>query len=276
MAVAANTVILLFWTGFWRVLLPRGEQVSYARMFAIAAVSSAIMNTVPFLAGHASSVVLLVRRGGTTRLGALSVLALDQLGEGFAKISIFLLVGLLTPLPLWMQGGVVTVSIAVATLLVALLVLAHRHPVPAGPARAESPRETVVARLRMFAARASRALDALRSWRRSLIALACVLAMKAAEAIAIVSVQRSFGVVLPVSGTLLVLAALMLATMLPLAPANLGTYEASVFLAYRYLGVAPALALTMAVIQHLCFLIPSVGIGYAFMTADARRAIASE
>jgi uncharacterized membrane protein YbhN (UPF0104 family) len=80
-----------------------------------------------------------------------------------------------------------------------------------------------------------------------------------------------------VGGTLLVLATVILATMLPISPGNLGTYEASAFLTYRYLGVAPELALSLAIVQHVCFMLPAVGIGYFFFSTQAlsRSAIAS-
>ena len=50
--------------------------------------------------------------------------------------------------------------------------------------------------------------------------------------------------------------------MVAVAPANLGVYEATVFIVYRYLGVTPEQALGLALLQHLCFLIPMVGTGY--------------
>jgi uncharacterized membrane protein YbhN (UPF0104 family) len=129
----------------------------------------------------------------------------------------------------------------------------------------------------MVASRWARELEVLRHWRRSLGALACVIAMKGVEALALAAVQRAFGVPISAGGTLLVLAALILGTMLPVAPGNLGTYEASVFLVYRYLGVSPEQALALAVVEHVCFLLPSVGVGYAFISAHtlSRSAIAS-
>ena len=104
-----------------------------------------------------------------------------------------------------------------------------------------------------------------------------VLAMKAVEACAIAAVQRAFGVDIGVAGTILVLAAVILGSMIPVSPGNLGTYEASVFLTYRYLGVAPELAMSLALVQHLCFMLASVGIGYLYISAHtvARSAIAS-
>src|SRR5262245_50330579 len=195
-AVIANAGILGFWSSFWRDLLPRGEQVSYGNMFRIASIASAVMNTVPFLAGHASSVVLLIRRGGVSRHGALSVLALDQLGEGIAKMLIFVIVALLAPLPSWMRAGILTSSLAVGALFVVLLVSAHRHhaaiPDDAAP-------NGTLERARAFFARWAYGLEVLRSWPRAWVALTCVLAMKGVEAVAIFSVQQSFGVSLPLS-----------------------------------------------------------------------------
>jgi len=249
-AVILNGAILLFWAAFWRALLPDGEvRVRYPRMFEIVATASSLMNTVPFGGGHASTVFLLIRRGGTTQRGALSVLALDQLGEGVAKVSVFLLVAILLPLPTWMRAGVATASLAVGAWFIALMV----------------------------ASRWRRELEILTHWRRSAAALACVVTMKGLEALAIVAVQHAFGVSISAGGTLLVLSTIMLGTMLPIAPGNLGTYEASAFLVYRSLGLSPEQALTLAVVEHLCILLPMVGIGYAFLSARtlSRSAIAS-
>lgn len=249
-AVFLNGAILVCWAAFWRALRPDGETaVSYARMFEIVATASSLMNTVPFGGGHASSIVLLMRRGGVTPRGALSVLALDQLGEGITKVSLFLLVALLLPLPTWMRAGVTTAAFVVVAWFIALMV----------------------------ASRWARELEILKHWRRSVAALTCVITMKGVEALALVAVQHAFGVSIGPGGTLLVLAALILGTMLPVAPGNLGTYEASVFLAYRYLGISPEQALTLAVVEHVCFLLPSVGVGYAFISAHtlSRSAIAS-
>lgn len=249
-AVLSNTTILVCWALFWRALRPVGEgPLSFTRMFEIVSASSSLMNTVPFGGGHASSVVLLAAHGNITQRGAVSVFALDQLGEGLTKISLFLLVGLLLPLPTWMRAGTISASLAVGTLFVVLVV----------------------------ASRWATELAILKSWRRSAVALGSVIGMKVFQLLAIAAVQQAFGVNLMPEATLLVFAAVILGTMVPLAPGNLGTYEASAFLAYRYLGIAPEQALSLAIMQHVCFMIPSVGIGYVFLSRHTllRKAIAS-
>ncbi|MEP6494710.1 MAG: lysylphosphatidylglycerol synthase transmembrane domain-containing protein [bacterium] len=240
-AVAANTGILACWALFWRALRPAGEPLaSFRRMFEITSTSSALMNTLPFGGGHASSLLLLIRRANMSKRGALSLFALDQLGEGIAKAAIFAGVALFVPLPVWMRAAITTASLVVAAWFVVMAV----------------------------ASRWAQDLAIMKHWRRSAAALVCVLAMKAAEAIAIGAVQQAYGVHLPVGETIFVLAAVVLATMLPLAPGNLGTYEAAVFLAYRHLGIPPAQALSVAIVQHVCFMLPAVGVGYAFFSAQ--------
>jgi len=249
-AIVVNASIVPLTALFWIALRSQTEEpVSFKIAFEIAATSIALMNTVPFGAGHASMVLLWIRRGNTTQRGALSVLALDQLGEGLAKVALFLLVGLLAPVPTWMRAGITT-----ATLLVGALILGLG-----------------VASRWMSELRIDRSLS------RTAMALAWLAATKVAEALAIVTAQRAFGIDVGASGTLLVLAAASLGSMIPITPGNAGTYEAAVFVAYRHLGLAPEQALSLALVQHLSFVLPSVGVGYLYMSAQtvARSAIAS-
>jgi uncharacterized membrane protein YbhN (UPF0104 family) len=205
-AIALNAAVLVCWAQFWKTLVPNGEpDVPYQRMFEIASTASSLMNTVPFGGGHAASIALLKRRAALSIRGALAVLALDQLGEGLAKALLFLAVVVADPLPTWMRAGVTTAFVGVTVWLIALLVLSRR----------------------------TRELRLLHDARRSLGAFVCVAATKGAELLAIIAVQHAFGINVHPGGTLLVLAAVILATMLPIAPGNLGTYEAAACVAVR-------------------------------------------
>lgn len=249
-AILLNASIVPLMGAFWMALRPRSEPtVSFRRAFEIAATATALMNTIPFGAGHASIVVLWMRRGNSSQRGALSILALDQLGEGIAKIGVFLIVALVAPMPTWMRAGVTSATLLVAILFVVLVV----------------------------ASRWATELRIDRTWIRACAGLGFVIGTKVAEALAIVAVQRAFGVDVGASGTLMVLAAVILGSMIPVTPGNAGTYEAAAFVAYRHLGLSPEQALSLALVQHLCFVVPSVGIGYLFISAQtfARSAIAS-
>jgi glycosyltransferase 2 family protein len=259
LAIVANAVILLSWAALWWSVAPDAERPRYSSMFEVNAMASALMNTMPFLGGHASAFVLMIKRAGMSRSGALSVMALDQLGEGLAKVSIFLVVAIAAPLPTWMRVGVATASVAVGGLLLALVVAAHGHARLRPPAR---PQLTLMDRARLFAAHWAERMETLRSVRRSVVALVFAIGTKVAEGAGLLAVQYAFGVDLSLGSTALVLAAVVLGSILPVAPGNVGTYEAAAIVAYRHLGLDASMAAILAVASHICFMIPSVGIGY--------------
>lgn len=261
LAVVLNASILLIWAALWRTILPAGKRVAIARLAEITALTSMVLNTLPFLVGEAAGMVLLSRRAGLGNAAALSVLATDQLLLGIAKILLLLLVSVLVPLPSWMRQGLFGLTATVGILLVAMLLLAHRGRVP----RAMRPAGRF-ARLGRLFDEWTHGLAGLRSWPRFTGALLLELMKKGAELGGIIAVQYAFGRVLPPAHSLLVLASLNLVTVLPVAPANLGVYEAAVFFSYRYLGLPAQDALGMAVVQHVCYLIPLVGAGYVVMT----------
>ena len=117
--------------------------------------------------------------------------------------------------------------------------------------------------------RMGHALAPLRSPARGGGAFGIALAKKAVEIVAIILVQRAFGVTLPVTSAILVLAALNLATFIPLVPANLGVYEGAVVLAYTQFGVSAEQALGMAILQHICYLAALALPGYVWFAREA-------
>lgn len=249
-AIGANFAILVLWAALWRLVLPRGVTVPYRRMFEIASVTSAIMNTIPALVGHASAVGLLVRRGRMPLRAAGTVMTLDQVGEGVSKLVVLAAAMSFIGLPAWMHAAARSVGIAVAVLVAVVVLVAIRGGEVLGDTRAGR-----------LLDRVREDLHAVRSPRRALAAVAVALTMKLAEAAAIAGVMLALGLDVPLTASFVVLGAVNLATMLPIAPGNLGTYEAGAVAAYRWLGVPPEAALAAAVVQHVCFLIPAVGAG---------------
>jgi uncharacterized membrane protein YbhN (UPF0104 family) len=247
-AAACYFAILPLWAVQWQLLAPIDGARSGRSMFAIVALTSTVLNTTPLLVGEATGIVLLVARGGLSRAAALSVLAMDQLLVGLAKITVLATAALLLTLPQWMSGAVLPLAGGVAALLVLLTVAAWRH---SDLSRWAEQRFTPW--LGSGVSSVGEALAPLRSPRRGGSALVLAFAKKALEVIAILCIQRAFGISLPVASGVLILACLNLATLLPVVPGNLGVYEAVVVLAYTRLGVPAEQALSVAVVQHLCY-----------------------
>jgi uncharacterized membrane protein YbhN (UPF0104 family) len=252
-SVVANAAILLAYAALWRHLAPPvdGAAVPMRTTFEIVAVSSTVMNTTPMLAGHATAVGLLVSRARLQMRQALSVLAMDQGAEGAAKIALVATAVMVAPLPVWLRAAALSAVALAAAFLVVLVAFANRAP--------------------QRLAHLARDLAPLRSWRAAGVALALALVMKLLEGLAIVLAQHSLGLDLPLGSVAVVLAATSLATMIPLSPGNVGPYEAAAAAVYMWMDVPPDAAVALAAVQHACFLLPSIGIGWAI---TVRRSLA--
>jgi uncharacterized protein (TIRG00374 family) len=262
-AVIANAAIIALWSGEWRLLAPRASRVTYARMFECVATMAAVLNSIPFFIGEATGVAFLIARAGLSRGGALSVLAMDQLLSGFGKLAVFAGTALIVPLPAWLRTGILSLAIGVTVLLALLLPVAHRWRQIHGRL------ERWPARWRRLLSRivsVGEHLDAIRETRRVWRVCALALGKKSLELAGIIAVQSALGVETSFATGMLVLACVSVSNIAPIAPGNVGVYEAAAFAGYRYSGVAADTALGLAVVQHLCFLTPMWATGYITLT----------
>ena len=259
-AVGLNGTIIVLWSLQWRILVPGEGSVTWTNMFLVVSAMAMISNSVPFMVGQASGVLLLARYGRIGHAAALSVYTMEQVAEGIAKIAVVLGVTLLAPLPPMLARSVQGLAVVLAVLGVTFVILSFRfrHLAP-------SPRPAAaIGQLRHFGVQWAHSLEGLRTPRVFGAAVALALSMKAAELAGILAVQQSLGLDLPVGTALLVLASVNFATIVSVSPGNLGVFEAASFAAYRLTGVSPEHALTLSLLQHACYLIPMLAVGYVY------------
>jgi uncharacterized membrane protein YbhN (UPF0104 family) len=248
LAIACFAAILPLWAWQWTLLSPRAPEGRPRDMLGVVALTSSVLNTTPLLAGEATAVVLLVTRARLDRASALSVLAMDQLLVGVAKLCVLALAAVVAPLPEWMTRSVLGLLASLLLLGATLVVASWRHADVKGVLG-----HVVPARIATAFGTFARALEPLRSAGRGLPAFGLALLKKAAEVAAIVCVHRAFGLPVSLAAAIVVLAVLNLATLLPIVPGNIGVFEAAVVLALTRFGVTPEQALGVAVVQHLCY-----------------------
>ncbi len=259
-AVVAYATILPLWALKWGRLAPPAPQNRFPNMLGVVALTCTANNTAPFFVGEATGAFLLVSRVGLSRAAALSVIAMDQLLVGIAKVVVLACAALAVTLPAWMSQGARALAAGVGLLLLGCLLAAwNHHRVVQMSARVTS------ARLAAALGRLAEALAPIRSMDRAGVALLLALAKNLAEVVAIVCVQRAFGASMPFASAVLVLAALSLATLIPLIPGNLGVFEGAVVVAYTYLGMPADQALGIAIVQHTCYFVALAVPGYAWV-----------
>jgi len=274
-ALLANGTIPLLWAAQWSLFLPRaalrGSAMGFRAMFGVTAVMAMMVNSVPMLVGQATGLHLLATRARVGHATALSVIALDQLAEGMAKLSVLCALAAVTPLPPALRSGLAVLATVVALLLVVVMAAAWSH----GRVRLPASERPVLARAASFVTDWVAGLERARQPAVLAGGLAIGLTMKGAEMGGILAVQAALGVELPLWSALAVLAAVSLATIISVSPGNVGVYEGSAYLAYTALGVSPETALGLAVLQHVAYLIPMAGTGWVVVLLAQKRAQAA-
>lgn len=263
-AFIAFATILPLWALQWSILAPRTPGNTIGRMLGVTSMMSSTLNTTPLFFGEAAGIVLLITRIGVSRAAAVSITVMDQLLVGIAKVTVLSTAALLLTLPDWMRAGWGTLAVGVLLLLMICAALAWRHETLV--ARAE---RVLPPRVLHAIGNLGGALDPLRSPSRGGLALLLALAKKIAEVVAILCVQRAFGVAMPFASAVLVLAALNLATLLPIVPGNLGVYEGAVTLVYTGLGLSAEQAVSIAIVQHACYFVALALPGYLWAATAA-------
>jgi uncharacterized protein (TIRG00374 family) len=272
-AVFFNACILGVWSSLWYLLLPEKCSVPFSRIFQANSYMSTSCNTIPFPGGHAVGVVALARRAEVGHSVALSVLALDQLMEGFAKTFVLTLVVIFVPLPEPVGQAILIFVVVIGFFASIMFYLAHNQP------RVKEGTISFIDKIRKFVSRWSVHLEILRDVRIFSFGLLLALLMMFVQTLGIWAVQKSLGLDLPFWAPILVMGALNLVTVLPITPGNFGIYEGTAFLAYQFYGLSSELALSLAFLQHLCFLIPMVGSGYLvllFLTSAQKQSLSEE
>ena len=246
-AVLANFAALPLLTAQWSQLLPATRPISWKILWDCATVSVAAMTVLPFGGGHAVAVGMIAVRGSAGLPGALSLMALEQLSDGFVKLALLLTALAVAPLSAALQHASWIFAAVMAIATAAALWIAQHTRAPTK---------------HRWVAKWAHHLDVLKRPGSFVVAVGLSAAIRVAALVAIYAVQRSLGVDLPVKILPVVLAAVTFATLVTIAPGNLGVYEAATFAAYRLLGVPAGEAAALGLLQHACLLVPLVGTGY--------------
>jgi uncharacterized protein (TIRG00374 family) len=269
LAMLASASAFPLWIIQWRALAGCGT-VSAPQMTEVVALSALANATLFKVAGLASAGVLLVGRAGLTAAAAVSVLTLDQLLAGLAKVLVLGLAAILVPLPAAAVQAMLGFSALVLGLAAIVVLLARCYSTTA-PAFAATASPAII-RVAAFLDRVSDSLAILRSPGRTGLVLLLAIAKKTAEVVTAYAVQLACGIDASPAAAVLVVAAVGLITVLPIVPGNLGVFTAGVFATYRFLGVDPALALAAGLLLHAVEFLPTLAFGYGALLAGRRSA----
>lgn len=253
------TIILLNSWQF-KIFLPKFGMVKFSKMIQLISIFSMSVNVLPFWGGHGLLVYLLGQREKVGKTVALSALTLDQITEGFAKLFLFSLVAFSGFLPSWMKVGMQSFILLIVGIYAILFFLAYKFRDHVDEWNDMS--GPILGRLSKVFKKWAHHLQVLRNWPSFLMTVALATGMKILEVLAVYFTQVALGVDLGIMAAVVVVAALSLATALPLTPGRLGIFEGAAMLTYQYLGVDPTLGLALGVTIHAVHTLPFIVAGY--------------
>jgi uncharacterized membrane protein YbhN (UPF0104 family) len=269
LAVLISATVFPLWVVQWQTLAGGRNAVALARMAEVVALSALANATLFKVAGLASAGALLVGRAGLSAAAAVSVLTLDQVLAGLAKVLVLGLAVMLVPLPAVAVQTMLGFSGLVLGLAAIVVLLACRPGMTAALAATRWP---AIARAGDFLGRVSASLAVLRSPDRAGLVVLLAVAKKTAEVMAAYGVQLACGIDASPAAAVLVVAAVGLVTVLPIVPGNLGVFTAGVYAAYRFLGIDPSPALAAGLLLHAVEFLPTLIFGYGALLAGRRTA----
>ena len=263
-AALINVTVFPLWATQWRLLALPTRDIPWLSMFEIVAMSSIANHLLTSAAGATSAIILLIARGGMTAIGAGSLMMLDQLLVGVAKITLLLLAVALAPIPPAAVQWIFSFSALVLAFMVALLVLAVLHGRIELFLAHRGPQAWAVHSL----LRLSRSLGAIRDPRLAASTVVLAIAKKATEVGAAYAVQLACGIEPSLTAAILAVAAVSVTTLVPIVPGNLGVYTAAVFAVYQSLGIPAAQGLAAGLLQQAADVVPSLFVGYGTLLVN--------
>ncbi|MBU1175974.1 MAG: flippase-like domain-containing protein [Alphaproteobacteria bacterium] len=256
-AVVSNLMIYPPWTLQWQLLASSTTRVPTRRMLGIVAISSMGTAAMSSLVGAASAIVLLVGRGGMTTVSAASLIAMDQILVGLAKLTVLAVALQIAAVPEVASQGSLPLAVLTFGGLGALYATAVLKPSLSFSEADSQLRRWVAVNLD----RISGSLEVMRRPGLALSTYALAVLKRMTEIGAAFAITAACGEPsIPLA--FLVVAAVSITTAVPLVPGSLGVYSATVFMVYEFMGYPAHVALAAGILQHLVELVPAVAVGY--------------
>lgn len=258
-AVALAVAASLVRAERWRVLLGDRTAAGYGIYFRSMMIGYLVNNLLPARLGEAVRIVVLVRRTRISTPAALGSVVLERTLDLLLLLMIAVPLSLVVPVPDAVRRGGGVAFVAVLGVAAALVAMAARSRGNRGGG----------ARWTVLVGKFTEGLAALRSSARFGVTALLTVTIWALEVGLVAFVLVALGLPASVGVSIVVLALIALGSLVPAAPAGLGTYEFLVIVALTAFGIAHGEAAGAAVVLHTVTLLTSVAIGFLCLSVES-------
>jgi uncharacterized protein (TIRG00374 family) len=265
LALALPVVVGVMWirSARWRILLDPMKAIGARRMFSIYTVGQLANLLFPALTGQAVRVLILNRTEGVTKSGAVSTMMLETVLDGLSLILFMMGASAMLVLPDWLQHGERWAAIAVLSVF-ALFVFAvqFRYEIAAAVERLETRLpEPAYRRVHRVWTNFAEGLSALRSVKHLTLAFFCSVISWVGNLSVIALLLYAFDFTLPPGAALVLMIGNTLLLLIPITPANVGTYQVACVLGLSLFGIPKTDAVSFGLVLQATTFLPIATLG---------------
>ena len=260
-AALLNIVVVMLKTTRWQWLLT-DKKTHFMTMFKAQLIGMAGNNVLPARGGDWYRIYLLGKWENISRAALASITGLDKLFDGIAILALFAIASMHSTFPDWVRRGTLIVTgVIVGGLIICIFFRIHHRR------NIDIPR-TRRGRISQLIYSLGAGMSIMEKKGRFGATLVLSLVIALLQIATILTVQRAFGIILPLWVPVMVYVAINLAITVPSAPSNIGPFEVAAVLAYTWQGLAKEVAFNVALIYHVVQVLPVTIIGayYYFTT----------
>jgi len=245
----------------WQWLIYTEKKTEFKTMFRATMIGCAGNNVLPARGGDWYRIYLLGKWEGVSRAALASMTGLEKLFDGMAILGIFALASIKSTFPHWVQRGTMIVTgVVIGSLIICIILRIHHR-------RSNTPHDAM-GRIRQVIYNLGAGMSILEEKGRFGITLIISFVIIILQIISLFTVQKAFGIILPLWIPVLVFVAINLAITVPSAPSGIGPFEVAAVLAYAWQGLPKEISFNIALLYHIVQVVPVVAVGtYCYLTA---------
>jgi hypothetical protein len=254
----------------WRLLVSQQKKIPLSRAITLYSAGQVVNTVMPALTGQVGRVFLFSKKEGLPKSGMFSTVILEILFDAVALILILFFGSAIVVIPSEYQtAGIVLTAATTSGLALLYLFLHFRAPIERVCERRIGIRwPSAFAAIRKFIASFTKGIELLKSSGHLIGGIGLSLCQWLFHILVIYFLFKSFGFHLSLASAALVMIINTIALLVPITPANAGTFEVVVSTSLRAFGVGQTDAVLCALTLHLVDLMPIVVLGLFYFRVE--------
>ncbi|MFH1686784.1 MAG: lysylphosphatidylglycerol synthase transmembrane domain-containing protein [bacterium] len=269
-AVACTFLFVLTKTFRWKLMISHKKKLSAGRVIGLYSAGQILNIVMPALTGQVGRMILFARREGLRKTFVFSTIILEILFDAISLVVLLLATSVAFVFPdeyRYMSYVIASVTLAV---LIGLYLMLHYQTglEDFGRRRLRDRWPGMHVAFKKFIRSFTKGIESLRSSQHFFGSLFLSFLSWTAHMLVVYFLLKSFGYSLPIAAAASVVIINTLALMVPVTPANAGTFEVAVSTSLAAFSVARSDAVLFAVALHILDLLPIVALGLGFVRSE--------